>query len=368
MNATYMSRCASRLMVLSALCLSAAMHVHAQQVRVLTPLGERVSDEIIARDLTRLDSLALLYPEDRSPLATVLARAYVGTYAARNRPPVMTRSRAYVALAREAYERNDPGTLAEQLLAVAAKRAPVQRTRRPELWTLVDSMSAAPVGVPTFDETRIALEMAIVRSQYPILGAPDCAAWDREADRLAQLLRGMIPPPTVAVVPPPVQPEPAPPPLAAPPVTLAAPAQLHGIPSMVHFALDQSYLAPASRAVLDVLVDSLRRFPDVSIVLEGHTDLRASVAYNLALSRRRTMSVRAYLAAKGVQDSRISIVAQGKSHLQSDGVGVTDHARNRRVQLRYYAPDGREIEAMQLLDDLQLESGRARAPIKPRRR
>jgi outer membrane protein OmpA-like peptidoglycan-associated protein len=131
---------------------------------------------------------------------------------------------------------------------------------------------------------------------------------------------------------------------------------------MVHFALDRHDLAPASRNVLAALVDSLRYFPTVQIVLEGHTDLRASVEYNLALSRRRTLSVKSYLELLGIDPSRIRIVAQGKSQLRTTGTDPLAHARNRRVQLRYFTPDGRELEATQLLDDLQLESRPVRRP------
>jgi outer membrane protein OmpA-like peptidoglycan-associated protein len=150
---------------------------------------------------------------------------------------------------------------------------------------------------------------------------------------------------------------PPPPPVRVEPPT---PSELRGVPSMVHFALDRHDLSPASRSVLAALVDSLRAFPTVKVVLEGHTDLRASVAYNLALSRRRTQSVQAYLQQLGIDPGRISIVAQGKSQLVKTGTDVLSHARNRRVQLRYFKEDGSELEATQLLDDLQLEGPRVR--------
>jgi outer membrane protein OmpA-like peptidoglycan-associated protein len=312
-------------------------------VAAFTPLGQRTSDSVVTADLMRFAA--------RSDVATRL-----GDF----------RQVAYVSLARDAYERNDDGAVTALMLGAASRTAAVPRTKRADLWALLDSVQTRDVAPQADPQLVVALEAALVRAQYPILGAPTCAAWETEAARIAAELRAARPPVVVAVAPPSppaVTPVAAPVPVVTPVITPEAPAELHGIPSMVHFALDQSYLSPASRGVLDVLIDSLSRFPNVTIVLEGHTDLRASVAYNLALSRRRTLSVRTYLESKGVRGERISIVAQGKSHLESDGVGVTDHARNRRVQLRYYAPDGREIEAVQLLDDLQLE--RARPAARP---
>ena len=332
--------------VMIALTLSVATPTLAQKPMTYTPLPARVTDSVVAGDLQRFALMAETWRRAGS-----LRRA------------------TYADLARAAYERNDDGVVTSLMLGVAQGGAPVPRTKRIDLWLLLDSAQTAPEFARADRALVGALEDALVRAQYPVLGAPNCDAWEAEADRLAIAIRTQRTEPVpviveVAVAPPaPVIPPPM-------PVVVApeAPAELHGIPSMVHFALDKSYLAPASQRVLDVLVDSLRRFPKVSIGLEGHTDLRASVVYNLALSRRRTMSVRAYLLGKGINDARISIVAQGKSHLETEGIGVTDHARNRRVQLRYYAPDGREIEAMQLLDDLQLESTRPRVPATPRRR
>ena len=117
--------------------------------------------------------------------------------------------------------------------------------------------------------------------------------------------------------------------------------------------------------MLDALVDSLRSFPQIRIVLFGHTDMRASAAYNAALSRRRAVSVQQYLIGRGVSAERMTYEAKGKSALEMGGVSSTEHARNRRVEMRFIAPDGRDIPSTQQLDDLQLETG-ARVRLRPR--
>ncbi len=331
----------------------------AQSLPRLSPIKERLSDESIARDMRVFDSLETVSRGAVTGPAALLESLRAHVMGPGAEKWLRARHAAYVGLARDAYERNDAGALTTRLLAAGVGDSLAPRTRRPELWALFDSVTPPALMEPELRSSLVALESALIRSQSPILGAPNCAAWDIEADRLAVEVRmRLVPPPTVAVevivAPVPLAPVPAP----VAPAPLRVPAELHGIPSMVHFALDKSFLAPASRRVLDVMVDSLRRFPDVQIVLEGHTDLRASAAYNLALSRRRTVSVQNYLIGKGIDVSRIRIVAQGKSHLEMVGTGVVDHARNRRVQLRYFAPDGREIPALSLLDDLQLETYR----------
>jgi outer membrane protein OmpA-like peptidoglycan-associated protein len=318
---------------LTALLLSAGVSTAAAG-QSFTPRAQRLSDEVIAQDEARFDSLMT---------------------AARGNP----RREAYVSLAREAYERNDDGTLSALLLAAARDSVKADRTRAPQLWALVDSAR----GERSARATMVDLETALIRAQYPLLGAPTCDAWAARAATIAQTLRQSLRSvPMVAVVP-----QPAPPPVVAPtpapappPAANAAPRELRGIPSMVHFGLNLHNLSVDSRRVLDVLVDSLRSFPEVRIVLEGHTDPRASAAYNDALSRRRSTSVQSYLLGKGIAAPRIEIVAKGKSALQTEQTDVRSMAVNRRVQLRYFAPDGREIQALQLLDDLQLETTRTR--------
>jgi outer membrane protein OmpA-like peptidoglycan-associated protein len=314
-----------------------AAAVGAQAPNMFTPLKLRTSDSAVAVDEARFDSA----------MAAVRGNA---------------RAAMYVALAREAYERNEDGQLATFLMAAAKDPARMPHGLSPALWALADSARGpahAEAGV-------LALEEALVRSTVTMLGAPSCRAWQEKATVLAAGVRSTLSPkPVIAELPmpaPPVAvPEPAPAAsVPAPPVT-RAPRELRGIPSMVHFALDKHFLSPASQRVLRVLVDSLQQFPEVQVVLEGHTDPRASAAYNDALSRRRAASVRTFLLAAGVQTARISLVARGKSQLETEQVDVTSMARNRRVQLRYFLPDGTEIRAVQLLDDLQLEArGRRR--------
>jgi outer membrane protein OmpA-like peptidoglycan-associated protein len=97
------------------------------------------------------------------------------------------------------------------------------------------------------------------------------------------------------------------------------------------------------------------KYPDVTVVVEGHTDERASDAYNVALSERRAEAVRSYLLSRGVAGSRLRMEALGKTRLESAGNGKEEHARNRRVLLRYSGGDGAEVGGVAQFADLQLE-------------
>jgi OmpA-OmpF porin, OOP family len=223
------------------------------------------------------------------------------------------------------------------------------RTRRPELWALLDSLAQRPVLSSALQQGALALEIALVRANAPLLGAPSCDDWDNAAVKLAAQLRALADTVVAAPAAPPAVP------MVVPPTAPVSPAELRAVPSRVHFAYDQSQLAPASKRVLDALADSLAQYPAVQVYLEGHTDPRGSVAYNAALSQRRVQAVYAYLRSKGLAASRLNTAALGKSKLESTSAAVRDLARNRRVTMRFVAPDGREIPTVVQLDDLQVE-------------
>ncbi|NJL10005.1 MAG: OmpA family protein [Calothrix sp. SM1_7_51] len=68
----------------------------------------------------------------------------------------------------------------------------------------------------------------------------------------------------------------------------------------MHFALDKDNISPASTKVLDAIAEVLQQYPSIRIELQGHTDSRASDAYNRDLASRRALNSRNYLIQKGV--------------------------------------------------------------------
>lgn len=83
----------------------------------------------------------------------------------------------------------------------------------------------------------------------------------------------------------------------------------------VHFATDKDVILEASTPVLQEVARVLIDHPEIrQIEIEGHTDVRASDAYNINLSQRRVDSVRLFLMNAGVSGERI--VAKGYGHTQ----------------------------------------------------
>ncbi|RAM53443.1 MAG: cell envelope biogenesis protein OmpA [Hapalosiphonaceae cyanobacterium JJU2] len=154
-------------------------------------------------------------------------------------------------------------------------------------------------------------------------------------------------------VPPPPPEPPAPPPPPEPPEIIRIQA-----PNNVHFALDKSFISAESAAVLDRVVAVLQKYPFIVVELEGHTDPRASNAYNLALGRRRALSVRNYLLRKGISPERMTIRSFGETQRKTQGSTRVDYARDRRTEIIYKDVRGIELIVEPQEQDLQIEAPR----------
>ena len=159
------------------------------------------------------------------------------------------------------------------------------------------------------------------------------------------------PPYLASCAPPPVEVEPEPPPLPSPP---PEPLRLQ-VPRNIHFALDQSFISPESADVLDRIAAVLLEYPFIIVEIQGHTDPRASVAYNQALGERRAGAAREYLLRQGVNPERMRIISFGEAQRATSGNTRLDYARDRRVEFIFEDTRGLDILFEDQETDLQLE-------------
>ena len=127
------------------------------------------------------------------------------------------------------------------------------------------------------------------------------------------------------------------------------------IPRNIHFALDRSFISAESANILDQIAQALETYPSLTIELQGHTDPRASNAYNDALGERRALSARDYLLQKGIAPERMRIRSFGESQLISNAPDIVDYARDRRVEFEFFDSRGLDIIYENLEIDLQIE-------------
>lgn len=154
-------------------------------------------------------------------------------------------------------------------------------------------------------------------------------------------------------VPPQPEPTPEPPTPPTPPLP-PEPIRLR-VPNNVHFALDKDFISSPSGAVLDQIIAVMKQYPTIIIELQGHTDARASDAYNQNLALRRARNARNYIIKKGIAPERMKIRSFGEGQLKTDGRNRVEHAYNRRVEVMFFDIRGVEIILEPQEEDLQIE-------------
>jgi outer membrane protein OmpA-like peptidoglycan-associated protein len=103
------------------------------------------------------------------------------------------------------------------------------------------------------------------------------------------------------------------------------------------FDVDKSDIQTATKANLDELSATLKKYDDTNILVEGHTDNTGDNSYNQKLSDKRAESVENYLVAQGVADKRITTKGYGESQPKADNNTDSGRAANRRVEVAIYA-------------------------------
>ncbi|MEX2182639.1 MAG: OmpA family protein [Gemmatimonadaceae bacterium] len=90
---------------------------------------------------------------------------------------------------------------------------------------------------------------------------------------------------------------------------------------------------------LQNLAASLRKYPNTSLLIVGHTDAMGADSYNQDLSVRRANAAMNYLGYYGVNASRVS--ATGRGEMEPVATNDTEAGRqtNRRIEVAIFASD-----------------------------
>lgn len=110
------------------------------------------------------------------------------------------------------------------------------------------------------------------------------------------------------------------------------PAEKVTVSLSVKFDSGKAVVKPEYESPIATVAEFMKRFPNTTVVIEGHTDNVGSVAGNKALSQKRADAVRAYLVEKlGVDAGRISAQGFGPAQPVADNATPAGRATNRRV-------------------------------------
>ena len=101
----------------------------------------------------------------------------------------------------------------------------------------------------------------------------------------------------------------------------------------IQFEFNSSSLTEDSHAGISMLVDFLRRNPELKVELAGHTDDVGSASYNKKLSADRAEVVRQALVDNGIEESRLTAKGYGSIKPLVPNDSEEHRALNRRTEM-----------------------------------
>lgn len=105
----------------------------------------------------------------------------------------------------------------------------------------------------------------------------------------------------------------------------------------IQFALNSAELSETSKTNLADLAETLKKYDDTNILIEGHTDITGTRQYNMVLSDKRAQSVADYLKELGVAGKRITTEGYGPDQPVADNDSDYGRQQNRRVEVAIFA-------------------------------
>jgi len=111
-----------------------------------------------------------------------------------------------------------------------------------------------------------------------------------------------------------------------------------GILDDVRFDFDSYDLSPEARTVLTKNTEWLKANARAAVEIEGHTDERGTIEYNLALGARRAKAVKDYLSVLGVEERRLTTISYGEELPVCRDSDEDCWKRNRRAHFVILSP------------------------------
>ena len=103
----------------------------------------------------------------------------------------------------------------------------------------------------------------------------------------------------------------------------------------VLFDTDSTAIRAEYDGLLTDVANQMKNDSSMRVYVDGHTDSTARDAYNMDLSRRRSISVSNALRSKGAEGTRLQLRMFGETRPTAGNNTSDGRQRNRRVELRH---------------------------------
>lgn len=107
----------------------------------------------------------------------------------------------------------------------------------------------------------------------------------------------------------------------------------------VRFKTGERAYDPSFNATLDRVLQVIRKYPAVELVIEAHTDNVGTEATNTALSSDRAQGIVDYFMQHGIDPGRLRPIGYGEDRPVADNGTEAGRAANRRVDFRLNVPN-----------------------------
>lgn len=107
--------------------------------------------------------------------------------------------------------------------------------------------------------------------------------------------------------------------------------------SGILFGFDSSTLSSQAKSNISSLAETLSKYEDTNVLIEGHTDNQGDEQYNQKLSERRAEAVSKELSRLGVKNVRMKQIGYGENQPVADNTTDDGRSQNRRVEVAIFA-------------------------------
>ena len=109
---------------------------------------------------------------------------------------------------------------------------------------------------------------------------------------------------------------------------------LSGIMEGITFDTDKDTIKAGSKPRIDKAVDVMKKYPELRVVIHGHTDSQGPYHHNVDLSKRRAKAVKRYMVEQGIDESRIETDGFGPDQPIDTNETPVGRAKNRRIEFQ----------------------------------